>query len=103
MEGMEVLNNEGESRFESHIGGKTAFLTYRRSAREIAFTHAEVPAELEGRGIGGRVVHAALEFAREHGLTVVPQCPFVAWYIRRHQEYAGLVRPDHRARVTKDA
>jgi predicted GNAT family acetyltransferase len=103
MDDTEVLNNEAESRFETHIGGKMAFLTYRRSAQEIAFTHAEVPAELEGRGISSQVVHTALEFAREHGLTLVPQCPFVAWYIRQHQEYAGLVRPDHRARVTKDA
>ena len=100
MGAIEVLNNQRESRFESHIGEKMAFLMYRRSAEEIAFSHAEVPAELEGQGIGGRVVHAALEFAREHGLTVVPQCPFVAWYIRRHQEYAGLVRPDYRGRVT---
>ncbi len=100
MDAAEVLNNERESRFESHIGGKMAFLMYRRSVQEITFTHAEVPTELEGQGIGGRVVRIGLEFAREHGLTVVPQCPFVAWYIRQHQEYAGLVRPDCRSRVT---
>jgi predicted GNAT family acetyltransferase len=35
-----------------------------------------------------------LEFAQEHGLKVVPLCPFVAWYIRQHKEYAGLVRAD---------
>jgi predicted GNAT family acetyltransferase len=100
MDAAEVLNNDRESRFESRIGEKMAFLTYRRSAQEIAFMHAEVPAELEGHGIGSHVVHAALEFAREQGLAVVPQCPFVTWYIRQHQEYAGLVRPDYRARIT---
>jgi predicted GNAT family acetyltransferase len=98
-----VVNNEAEGRFELHIDGKMAFLAYRRAAREIAFTHAEVPPEWEGRGIGGQVVHAGLEFARESGLVVVPACPFVAWYIRQHQEYAGLVRPDYRARVSKGA
>jgi len=87
----EVSNNEVENRFELQAGGKMAFLTYRRAAREIALLHAETPEEMEGRGLGSKVARAALEFAREHGLKVVPQCPFVAWYIREHPEYADLV------------
>lgn len=87
----EVSNNEAENRFELHIGAQIAFLTYRRTQREITLTHAETPREMEGRGVGSKVVRAALEFAREHGLKVVPACPFVAWYIRQHQEYADLV------------
>jgi uncharacterized protein len=90
----EVSNNEAENRFELHIGGRIAFLTYRRTPHEIALTHAETPGELEGQGLGSMVVRAALEFAREHSLKVVPVCPFVAWYIGQHQEYADLVRRD---------
>src|SRR5580692_12927907 len=89
----EVSDNEVANRFELHVGGKIAFLDYRRTAHEIALTHAETPRELEGRGLGSRVVKAALEFARKHDLKVVPLCPFVAWYIRQHQEYEDLVRP----------
>jgi uncharacterized protein len=91
---VEVSNNEVKNRFELHIGGKMAFLSYQRTQREIVLTHAEVPAEMGRRGLGSKVVRAALEFARSHGLKVVPLCPFVAWYIRNHQEYADLVRPD---------
>jgi uncharacterized protein len=74
-----VVNNEAEGRFELHIDGKMAFLAYRRAAREIAFTHAEVPPEWEGRGIGGQVVHAGLEFARERpgSGSRVPVCSLV--------------------------
>jgi len=86
-----VANNESLSRFEAHVAGKIAFLEYRRTGREIIFTHAETPRDLEGRGIASRVTRAALEFARAHGLTVVPLCPFVAWYIRQHGEFADLV------------
>ena len=46
--------------------------------------------------------HAALEDARARWLTVVPQCPFIASYIRRHQEYVALVDPAYRERVAKD-
>jgi hypothetical protein len=97
----EVSNNESASRFELRTGGRMAFLDYRRGAGEIALSHAEVPSEIEGQGFGGKVVRAALEYAREHSLRVVPSCPFVAWYIREHPEYADLVRADCRASVTK--
>jgi predicted GNAT family acetyltransferase len=48
----DVSNNEAESRFELHAGGKNAFLAYRRSAEEIVLTHTEVPVEMEGQGVG---------------------------------------------------
>ncbi len=90
----EVLNNEAENRFELHVGEQMAVLSYQRTPHEIALTHAETPRELQGRGLASKVVRAALEFAREQGLKVVPRCPFVAWYIGQHQEYADLVRRD---------
>jgi predicted GNAT family acetyltransferase len=31
---------------------------------------------------------------------VVALCPFATDYIRRHQEYADLVHPEYRARIT---
>jgi predicted GNAT family acetyltransferase len=98
---VEVVNNEAADRFEASVAGKTALLTYKRTPREIVFSHAEVPAELEGHGLGSKVVRTSLEFARQHGLKVVPLCPFVVWYIQQHQEYAELVSPEYRARVTK--
>jgi predicted GNAT family acetyltransferase len=88
----EVWNNEAETRFEMQIGGQMVFLDYRRTPHEITLTHTETPAELEGQGLGSKIVRAALEFAREQGLKVVPQCSFVAWYIRHHDEYRDLVR-----------
>jgi predicted GNAT family acetyltransferase len=98
---VEVSNNITDHRFEAHLHGKTAFLAYRISPQEITFTHTEVPADLAGHGLGSKLARFALEFAREHKLSVVPRCPFVVEYIRRHQEYLDLVRPDHRADVTK--
>ncbi len=96
-----ISNNEAANRFEAAIAGGTAFLNYRRTPLEIIFTHAEVPVELEGHGIGSKMVLTALEFARQHGLKVVPLCPFVAGYIRRHPDYVDLVRPDYRTRVAQ--
>jgi predicted GNAT family acetyltransferase len=98
---VEVVDNEAANRFEASVAGKSALLTYRRTPREIVFYHAEVPPELEGHGIGSKVVRTGLEFARQHGLKVVPLCPFVVSYLHQHQEYVDLVSPDYRGGVTE--
>jgi predicted GNAT family acetyltransferase len=46
---------------------------------------------LENKGLGARLVAGALDDIRARGLRVVPFCPFVRAYIRRHPEYADLV------------
>ena len=100
---LDISNDQAENRFEAHTGGKAAFLGYRRMPGRLVLVHTEVPTEFEGHGIGSKLVRAGMEFAREQGLTVVPMCPFVTDYIRRHQEYVDLVHPDYRARVTEGA
>jgi predicted GNAT family acetyltransferase len=87
----EVRNNEAESRFELEEDGALAYASYDLSDGAIAFTHTIVPKEVEGRGIGSRLIRAALEDARERGLKVVPLCSFVRGYIERHPEVQDLV------------
>ena len=87
----EVTHDERRRRFELEEDGATGFLTYVLRDGTIVFTHTIVPPELEGRGIGSRIVSAGLDHARAEGLKVVPQCSFVAGYIERHPDYADLV------------
>ena len=87
----EVRHNEGRRRFELEEEGETAILTYDRHEGRIVFTHTIVPPELEGRGIGSRIVKTGLDHARAEGLKVVPQCSFVRAYIERHEEYRDLL------------
>lgn len=90
---IEVRNNEAVSQFEAQVRGSVAVAEYRRVKDRIIFTHTEVPDEMEGQGIGSKLAKTALEFARENKLTVLPICPFIAAYIRRHPEYKDLVLP----------
>ncbi len=96
-----VENNAAARRYQAKVGEHLAVVEYRLDADTITFTHTLVPKELEGHGIANKLGHAALEDARARQLTVVPLCPFIASYIRRHQEYLALVDPAHRERVTK--
>ena len=92
----EVVNNEAARRFEITIDGHTGFVRYSRTADRINLLHTEVPPELGGRGLGGTLAQAALDYARQASLRVIATCPFVRKYLDRHPEYESLVR--HRGR-----
>ncbi|MGP3949813.1 GNAT family N-acetyltransferase [Streptomyces sp. 7N604] len=95
----QVLNNAEESRFEVHADGELAgFSEYHRSGDEVEFTHTEIDSRFEGRGLGGKLVRAALDSAREQGLAVLPHCPFVRGWIGKHPDYADLVPEAQRPR-----
>lgn len=86
-----VTDNKQQSRFELAVDGGTAVLQYMERDGALYLTHTEVPPELEGKGIGSRIVKHALEEARGRGVKVAPWCPFVRAYIERHPEYQSLV------------
>src|SRR5678815_2644317 len=85
-----VTKNDAANRFEIVADGTTAELRYEEHPRYITLIHTEVPPALEGRGYGGALARAALEYARDKHLRVVPRCPFVRAYLERHPEYADL-------------
>ena len=85
-----IIQDTAQNRFETTVNGYTAFVEYYTSGNRINYTHTEVPAELEGKGIGSALAKYVLEYAREHHLKVMPLCPFIKAYIDRHPEFAGI-------------
>ena len=88
---MSVVDNTARSRFEFVVDGQTAFIDYRRTRGVIALTHAEVPPEIEGRGVGTQMAREVLDAIRASGEKVIPQCSFVEAFIRRNPEYQDLL------------
>ena len=87
----ELTDNTARGRYEYRAEGAVSFIDYRRANGVVALTHAEVPPQLEGRGIGSRMVRAVLDAIRANGEKMVPACSFVAAFVRRHPEYQDLV------------
>ncbi|MBO0774539.1 MAG: N-acetyltransferase [Actinobacteria bacterium] len=85
----EVIDNQAASRFELPAGGQLAVLQYRRNGKRLVLIHTEVPDELGGHGIGGRLVAAAAGRAAQESMTVVPLCPFARRWLGRHPEVAA--------------
>jgi uncharacterized protein len=90
----QVTDNAQASRFEVTVDGQLAQLIYRRRADQLILVHAEVPDAVGGRGIGGQLVHAAVDRAAADGLTVVPLCPFALHWLKQHPASAASVTID---------
>ena len=87
-----VVDNRTAGQFEIRTDGGVAVLTYVQRGDALDLVHTRVPHTLEGKGYAGALAKAALEYARAMGLKVIPTCPFVSTYLRRHKEYADLVQ-----------
>lgn len=94
MQELKITQNEEESRFETYVEGHLSVIEYRKTGKRIAYTHTEVAKEIRGRGIAGKLSKYALEYARKQELSVLPYCPYLAAYIKKHPEYQELV-DDH--------
>jgi predicted GNAT family acetyltransferase len=92
-----VQDNAAASRFELHVatkehGEKIAFSEYKIVGDTIHMLHTESPPELQGMGVGGKLVRGALTLIRARGLKVVARCPFVRAFLQKHDtEFGDLV------------
>jgi predicted GNAT family acetyltransferase len=90
-----VQDNPEQLRYELRVDSQlVGEILYRRASDRIALVHTEVLPSVEGHGLAGKLVAGALDDLRARGLRVVPMCPFVRAYIRRHPEYGDLVVRD---------
>ncbi|MGI5244128.1 GNAT family N-acetyltransferase [Dactylosporangium sp. CA-139066] len=85
----QVVDNAEENRFEIAVDGERAGAAYYRIHDDrIVFTHTEVQPQYEGKGVGSKLANGALTLAKERGLHIVAQCPFIAAYLKKHPELA---------------
>lgn len=95
MSDVTVTDNPAELRYEAREADRLlGEIRYRTEPGLVVLVHTEVASSAEGKGIGSKLVAGALDDIRSRGLRVVPVCPFVAAYVRRHSEYADLVAED---------
>jgi hypothetical protein len=91
MNAEEVRHDPLARRYELVVGTERAQLDYGLAGNDQTFTHTWVPPALRGQGIAEKLVRAALDDARAGGRRVIPECSYVAVFIRRHVEYADLL------------
>jgi predicted GNAT family acetyltransferase len=87
-----VRDNPDEDRYEIVRDGELiGLIRYWARPGVITLVHTEVEPAAEGHGVGTRLIAGALDDIRARGLRLVPLCPFVRDYLRRHPEQRDLV------------
>ena len=71
--------------------GQLSVLEYTFKNYRLFLARTEVPPVFQNEGLGTKLAHAALEYARQNDFTVVAICPFVKEYVGSHPEYQPFV------------
>ena len=90
----DVTDDLEHHRFTYVEDGHEAQLVYRARDNRLILIHTEVPEALGGRGIGGRLVRAAVERAARTGETVAPWCPYARKWLSDHEDVASTITID---------
>ena len=86
------LSDEEESRqFVMRVGGHRVRMEYDRTPDRIFLTHLLVPPAVEGEGVSEALTEKVLAWVESRGMKLVPYCPFVKTYLRRHTAWQRLL------------
>lgn len=97
-ENIPLVKNKSNSRFELTVDGYIAFIDYVDKESYIALTHTESPEALAGRGVATALIEKTLKYLDEHNILLLPLCPLVFAFIKRHPEWVRIVRDDFKDR-----
>ena len=86
-----LVKNEKEHRFEIEVEGIIAFIDYKETHSQIALVHTEVPEIIGGKGVAAALVEKTLNYLEEHHNSLLPFCPYVFTYIKKHPEWKRIV------------
>lgn len=90
---MEIQHDITNQRFFTIVEGKEAYLQYLMVDKKVLnYYKTYVPNELRGKGIAGKIVEAALNYARENNLKIIPTCSYVDTFIERHKNFEDLIK-----------
>jgi hypothetical protein len=88
-----VSHDAAQHRFTAQTDDGEAVLAYASAGDGVLdLQHTVVPPSARGEGVGDALVRAAVAHARAEGLQLLPTCPFVEAWMRRHREDADVFR-----------
>ncbi|HEY8388825.1 MAG TPA: GNAT family N-acetyltransferase [Parasegetibacter sp.] len=86
-----IKDNTIANQFEMRVDGNLARLEYTIAGDRIFLTHTEVARALEGKGVAAVLVEKVLQLVEERKLKLVPTCPYVVSYLRKHPDWKRLL------------
>ena len=89
---MKVEHDTEHHRFVVDLNPYEAFLLYAPKGKTLDFYHIYVPEPHRNRGLAGKILMAAFEYAQKEGVSVIPTCPFIRDdFLPRFPQYQSLI------------
>jgi hypothetical protein len=90
-----LIQQENDDRkgrfFINEDGRELAEMVYTWRHGVMTILHTEVDPSLGGKGVGRSLVNAAVDYARKHGTTIFPICPYAKKVLEHSPEYADVL------------
>jgi predicted GNAT family acetyltransferase len=89
--GAEATVTAADGKYTVAVDGQPVGLTaFADRDNQRVFYHTEVDERFGGRGLATIVIGEALKATRADGKRIVPVCPTVADYVKKHPEFADV-------------
>ena len=75
--------------YENEIAAEMVYSM--RTDNEMIIEHTEVSNALRGKNIGYELVHAGVEYARHHGIKIIPVCPFARSVFNKKPDFSDVL------------
>jgi hypothetical protein len=86
-----IEHHQEKKEFFAFAQGEKCFISYQIQGQVMDLQHTVVPEKLGGKGYAGELTIFVLEYARKQNYKILPTCPYVANYIKKHQEFSNLI------------
>jgi predicted GNAT family acetyltransferase len=96
MNEIKLVEDKGQQAFILEENNeRIAEMVFAVSEKEMIVYHTEVSEQLEGQGIGKKLIEVMAEYAQEKNLKVVPLCPYVLAQFKKYPEqYKAIWKKD---------
>ena len=81
-----LIHNTQECKYEYHIEGHIAYITYDNQNENMHLTHTIVPKELAGKGLARTLLEDVLQEIEKEGKKAVAECSYIVKYQEKHPE-----------------
>ena len=95
-----ISNSTGSGSYDAVLGDRVVgTIVYELRGDRMVIRHTVVDPEFRGQGIAKELAQRALSDLVANGMTLTNYCGFIADYIDRNPQYAGLVDTDKPGRA----
>ncbi len=85
-----LIHNEDECKYEYHIDGHVAYITYDDQNGNMHLTHTIVPEALAGKGLARTLLEDVLQEIDKANKKAVAKCSYIVKYQEKNPEKSNF-------------